>query len=78
MQWCPRLQHGMECHRKGLNSQNLCQVCSRHMNKHTLYDTVVGTFSNTITSLDNLSVHPKWEVIPTSFIPPFQESKLSD
>ena len=48
---CPRLQHGVERHHKGLNLHNLFQICSRHLNKHT----VVVKFSNT--SLDDLSVY---------------------
>ena len=56
-----QVTNSVERHRKGLNSQNLFQVCSRHPNKHT----VVVKVSNT--SLDDLSVskgvpvmHPKW------------------
>ena len=72
------LQHGVERHHKGLNSQKLFQICSRHMNKHIV---VVKHFNYKFGSFECVkghTMHPKWEAIPTSFIPPFRESKLSD
>ena len=49
---CPGLQHGVERHHKGLNSQNVFQIIMFKIHEQTY--TVVVKVSNT--SLDDLSV----------------------
>ena len=68
---CPRL-HGVEWHHKGLNSQ-ISDMFKTH--EHTYSGG--KSFKYKFGWPECVKGHPKWKVIPTSLIPPFQESKLS-
>ena len=77
---CPRLQQRVERHHKGLNLPNLFQIIMFRTHEQTYSSGKVFkyNFASPECVKGVTMMHPKWEVIPTFFIPLFRESKLSD
>ena len=77
---CPRLQQRVERHHKGLNLPNLFQIIMFRTHEQTYSSGKVFkyNFGSPECVKGVTMMHPKWEVIPTFFIPLFRESTLSD